>query len=199
MDNYHVTRHSDGSWQVLLGTGSKKAIKKFKTQLEALDYAKELAESREATVYLHGRNGRVRDTFSFSQDPTKTSNRTKPVTKEPVVEKKVEEKNVTPKKEEVKEEKKIVEPVQKEEKEEVVKEEHVEETKEEVKEESKVTEPVVEKKVEETASVQERKEEVATPKKKSHVFLYILLTLIVIAIIALIVIYFVDPSLIGAK
>ena len=39
MEKYHVTKHTDGSWQVLLGTGSKKAIKKFKTQKEALAYA----------------------------------------------------------------------------------------------------------------------------------------------------------------
>ena len=68
MEKYHVTKHADGSWQVLLGTGSKKAIKKFKTQLEALAYAEELAEKKGTTVYLHGKNGRVRDTSSYKEE-----------------------------------------------------------------------------------------------------------------------------------
>ena len=41
---YHVTRHPDGGWQVILGGGSK-VIRRTKTQEEAFKIAKEFAEN----------------------------------------------------------------------------------------------------------------------------------------------------------
>ena len=51
---YHVTRHPDGGWQVILGGGSK-VIRRTKTQEEAFKIAKEFAENKNSTVYLHGK------------------------------------------------------------------------------------------------------------------------------------------------
>ena len=102
MEKYHVTKHTDGSWQVLLGTGSKKAIKKFKTQKEALAYAEELAEKRNTTVYLHGKNGRVRDTSSYKEEDPNVPKRGRP-RKEKEEVKEVEDNEVEVKVEEKKE------------------------------------------------------------------------------------------------
>ena len=63
-NRYHVTKHPDGGWQVVLG-GGEKVIRRTKTQAEALEIAKGFAENKQGkektntTVYLHGRNGRI--------------------------------------------------------------------------------------------------------------------------------------------
>lgn len=67
---YHVTKHKDGGWQVVLGGGSK-VIRRTNTQAEALEIAKKLAEKKDTVVYLHGRNGRIRDTESFKETAKK--------------------------------------------------------------------------------------------------------------------------------
>lgn len=157
MEKYHVTKHSDGSWQVLLGTGSKKAIKKFKTQKEALEYAESLASNRESTVYLHGRNGKVRDTSSFKpvEEGVKKPGRPRKV-------KEVTENVTTEVKEPVKEEP-VVEPVN-------------------VKEEPKKVEKVVPEKKEEV--VEPKVEDTNTkPKKKSYVWLIILILVVVVLVV----------------
>lgn len=59
---YHVSkRDKDGrEWKVFI-QGSDKVIKLFKTQLEALDYAKTIAKNDgNATVMLHGLDGKIR-------------------------------------------------------------------------------------------------------------------------------------------
>lgn len=74
---YHVTKHPDGGWQVILGKGEK-AVRRTKTQEEALKIANELAESRHTTVYLHGKKGTIREAKSFKEEPKKAA---KPVAK----------------------------------------------------------------------------------------------------------------------
>jgi hypothetical protein len=58
---YHVSkRDNDGrEWKVFIQE-SKKVIKLFDTQAEALEYAKQLAENNNGTVILHGLNGKIR-------------------------------------------------------------------------------------------------------------------------------------------
>ena len=60
---YHVTkRDNDGrEWKVFI-EGSNKVIKLFKTQAEALDYAKALAVNKSdgSSVRLHGLDGKIR-------------------------------------------------------------------------------------------------------------------------------------------
>ena len=46
-------------WQVKFAKGLK-AIKLFKTQQEAIDFAKESAEKNGASIRLHGVNGKIR-------------------------------------------------------------------------------------------------------------------------------------------
>ncbi len=67
---YHVTKHPDGGWQVVLGGGSK-VIRHTKTQEEAFKIAKEFAESKNTTVYLHCKKGSIRGAASFKKEETK--------------------------------------------------------------------------------------------------------------------------------
>ena len=60
---YHVSkRENDGrEWKVFI-QGSTKVIKLFPTQLEALEYAKDLCENKDdgSYVLLHGLDGKIR-------------------------------------------------------------------------------------------------------------------------------------------
>lgn len=60
---YHVSkRDNDGrEWKVFI-QGSKKVIKLFDTQKEALDYAKQLCKNKDdgSYVMLHGLDGKIR-------------------------------------------------------------------------------------------------------------------------------------------
>ncbi len=60
---YHVSkRDNDGrEWKVFI-QGSDKVIKLFDTQVDALEYAKQLAENKNdgSSVVLHGLNGKIR-------------------------------------------------------------------------------------------------------------------------------------------
>ncbi|MGI6644473.1 MAG: DUF2188 domain-containing protein [Bacilli bacterium] len=57
---YHVKkRKEDGMWEVKLSKGEV-AIKLFKTQQEALDYAKELSGNTNRGIILHGRDGKIK-------------------------------------------------------------------------------------------------------------------------------------------
>ena len=57
---YHITkRMSDGKWQIKFNKG-KKAIKLFDTQMQAIDYAKALAQSQEASIMIHKEDGTFR-------------------------------------------------------------------------------------------------------------------------------------------
>ncbi len=58
--SYHISkRKSDGMWQIKLA-GGKKAIKLFRTQQEAIDYCKVLAENQDAKVTVHKKDGSFR-------------------------------------------------------------------------------------------------------------------------------------------
>lgn len=57
---YHIAkRKADGKWQVKIAGGAK-AIKLFNTQLEAIDFAKKLAENQEAKIVIHKEDGTFR-------------------------------------------------------------------------------------------------------------------------------------------
>lgn len=54
---YHVSkREDDGMWQVKFAGGDK-AIKLFKTQKEALDYSKQMAENQGGKMLVHNSKG----------------------------------------------------------------------------------------------------------------------------------------------
>ena len=57
--NYHVVKRSDGKWEVKYA-GGEKAIKLFKTQEEAIAYAKKLSVNQEGSISIHKVDGKIR-------------------------------------------------------------------------------------------------------------------------------------------
>ena len=57
---YHISkRKEDGMWQVKFAKGQK-AIKLFKTQEEAIKYAKQLANNQDGSISIHKVDGKTR-------------------------------------------------------------------------------------------------------------------------------------------
>ncbi len=57
---YHISKHVlSGTWQVKLANGEK-AIKIFKTQKEAIDYAKGLVKTQGGSIRVHSKKGSIR-------------------------------------------------------------------------------------------------------------------------------------------
>ena len=63
----HVTPRN-GKWAVR-SAGKAKAGKGVSTQKEAIDIAKERAKRDGGEVYVHGRNGRIRERSTYGKDP----------------------------------------------------------------------------------------------------------------------------------
>ena len=56
--SYHITKHPSGGWQLKKGK-AERALKRFKTQKEAIEYAKEL-EKKGASYMIHKQDGTTR-------------------------------------------------------------------------------------------------------------------------------------------
>lgn len=57
---YHIAQRNDnGMWQVK-AEGAEKALKLFKTQQEAIDYAKKVADSQDGSIMIHKKDGSFR-------------------------------------------------------------------------------------------------------------------------------------------
>lgn len=57
---YHIAQRSeDNMWQVK-AEGAEKALKLFKTQQEAIDYAKKVADNQEGSIMIHKKDGSFR-------------------------------------------------------------------------------------------------------------------------------------------
>lgn len=57
---YHISkRKEDGMWQIK-AAGGEKAIKLFRTQKEAIDYCKTLANNQDASIMIHKEDGSFR-------------------------------------------------------------------------------------------------------------------------------------------
>lgn len=56
---YHISKRDDKLWQVKFANG-KKAIKLFRTQAEAIVFAKKLAKSQDGSIRIHSIKGRIR-------------------------------------------------------------------------------------------------------------------------------------------
>jgi len=63
----HVVPHPDGGWSVKKG-GSVKATKVFERQKEAIDFARGISINQGAELYIHGRDGMVREKDSYKKD-----------------------------------------------------------------------------------------------------------------------------------
>ena len=66
--NQHVTPHKDGGWQVK-GKNNIRATIRTDTQVEAIQRAREIARNQESELFIHGRDGRIRERDSFGNDP----------------------------------------------------------------------------------------------------------------------------------
>lgn len=65
--NQHVVKYSDG-WAVK-GAGNEKATRVIETQQEAIDIATQIAKNQQSEMFIHGRNGRIRERNSYGNDP----------------------------------------------------------------------------------------------------------------------------------
>jgi NTP pyrophosphatase (non-canonical NTP hydrolase) len=64
--NQHVVKHENG-WAVKGATNSK-ATKVTKTQSEAIEVAKEIAQNQKSEMFIHGRNGQIRERNTYGPD-----------------------------------------------------------------------------------------------------------------------------------
>lgn len=59
---------SGGKW-VIRRAGASRATGTFETQNEAVARARDIARNQETELYIHGRDGRIRERSSFGRDP----------------------------------------------------------------------------------------------------------------------------------
>ena len=65
--NQHVVPHG-GGWAVR-GAGSQRATSVHRTQREAIDAGREVARNQRTELFVHGRDGRIRERDSHGNDP----------------------------------------------------------------------------------------------------------------------------------
>lgn len=65
--NQHVTPKND-KWQVK-GAGNKKATALFDTQKEAINHARQISKNQNSELFIHGRDGKIRERDSYGNDP----------------------------------------------------------------------------------------------------------------------------------
>lgn len=65
--NQHVVKHPDG-WAVR-GAGNEKVTKVTRTQQEAIEVARKISKNQESELFIHGRNGRIRERDTQGKDP----------------------------------------------------------------------------------------------------------------------------------
>ena len=67
-DNIHVTPHNSGGWQVKR-EGAKRATVRTNTQREAIEIARSISKNRGTELFIHGRDGRIRERDTHGHDP----------------------------------------------------------------------------------------------------------------------------------
>ena len=63
----HVVPRGD-KWAVRK-TGAGRVTRRFNTQKEAIEAARSIARNRGSEVFIHGRDGRIRQRDSYGKDP----------------------------------------------------------------------------------------------------------------------------------
>ncbi len=66
--SYHVVPGMDGGWNVRKG-GAERASKHFEKQEQAIDWARSASRSAKSELYIHRRDGTVRQKDSHGNDP----------------------------------------------------------------------------------------------------------------------------------
>lgn len=64
----HVVPSSSGGWAVK-NAGAVRASKTFETQRQAVDYGRTAAKKVGTELYIHGRDGTIKDKRSYGNDP----------------------------------------------------------------------------------------------------------------------------------
>lgn len=64
----HVVPSGSGKWRVVRA-GSTKASRTYGTQQEAIAKAREIAKKQKTELYIHGRDGRIRERDTYGKDP----------------------------------------------------------------------------------------------------------------------------------
>lgn len=70
--NQHVVPNN-GKWGVK-GEGNGKFTAITDTQSEAIEIAKTIAENQQSELFIHGRNGQIRERNSYGNDPFPPAN-----------------------------------------------------------------------------------------------------------------------------
>jgi len=65
--NIHITPRDD-KWAVI-GAGDERASGLYDTQREAIDAGRELARNNRSELFIHDRDGKIRDRDSYGGDP----------------------------------------------------------------------------------------------------------------------------------
>ena len=65
--NQHVVPHDEG-WAVR-GAGNSRASSVHQTQQAAIQAAREIAQNQGTELFIHGRDGRIRERDSHGRDP----------------------------------------------------------------------------------------------------------------------------------
>lgn len=66
--NQHVVPNPNGGWDVK-GAGNSRATKHTTTQAEAIKIATGIAKNNNSEVFIHGKNGQIRERNSYGNDP----------------------------------------------------------------------------------------------------------------------------------
>ena len=64
--NQHVVPHN-GEWAIK-GAGNGKPTKVVETQKEAIKIAREISINQESEMFIHGRNGQIRERNTYGED-----------------------------------------------------------------------------------------------------------------------------------
>lgn len=64
----HVVQSSNGKWSVRRA-GASKASRTFDTQKEATQYGQRIARNSKSELFIHGRDGLIRERNSYGNDP----------------------------------------------------------------------------------------------------------------------------------
>ncbi|EGR0067682.1 DUF2188 domain-containing protein [Vibrio parahaemolyticus] len=67
-ETQHVVSNSKGGWDVKK-SGSDRVSKHFNTQEEAIQWAKGVAKNQKTELYIHGKDGKIREKNSYGKDP----------------------------------------------------------------------------------------------------------------------------------
>jgi Uncharacterized protein conserved in bacteria (DUF2188) len=64
----HVVANRRGGWSVR-HTGAARASRVFESQKDAVDYARGIAKKESSELYIHRRDGTIKERSSYGRDP----------------------------------------------------------------------------------------------------------------------------------